>query len=272
MNKEIKGYYYFTYSREIDVLELLIKDSFFINNRKYFSRLFHCFGDPGTSIDLSTILGLLKNSCTQFLTVNTHNTKNVVIGYTNISLDDISKIIDIHQYTILNNTNLSRSWKEAVNRAIIGLSHSGSNIIKLEVLNKEYTLPINEEVIKAARILIAKGFEVWPLINANLHDAKELEYIGCSLVRVVGSPIGSLKGIENSLEIRRICQQLTIPVIVDGGIGHQSDVIKVMKLGATGVLVNKAIFSSENSVVTMCTLKYATIMGRILYLKENLHD
>lgn len=107
---EIEGRNHFIDLRENELRVLETEDTFLVNNRKYFSRLLHCFGDSGTSIDLSTILELLKKSGTQFLTVNTHNIKKaqnknaLFIGYTNISLDDISKLIDISEYTILNNT------------------------------------------------------------------------------------------------------------------------------------------------------------------------
>jgi len=256
---------------------LLNRDVFLVNNREYTSRLFQCFGDPHTVVTISIILKLLRKSGTQFLMINTHTIKKVksksalLLGYTNITLDQISKIIDTSAYTILINTNLAESEREAVSRAVLASSISGNNIIKLEVLNKEHTLPINKKVIKAAKTLISKGYEVMPLINANLQDAKELQEIGCSLIRVIGSPIGSMKGVKDSATIKEICQTLSIPVIVDGGIGSPQNVTKAMALGATGVLVNKAVFASKNPVFTIEQMKYATILGRMLYLKGRSH-
>lgn len=253
------------------------KDTFKVNNREYNSRLFHCFGEIETIVTIPLVLDLLQKSSTQFLTINTHdiekmrNKDALVIGYTNITMNQISKIIDKSAYTILLNTNLAESEKEAVNRAVLASSIGKSKIIKLEIMNKKHTLPINKKVIKAAEILISRGYEVMPLINPNLEDAKKLQEIGCSLVRVVGSPIGLMRGIEDSKTIKEICLSLTVPVIIDGGIGSPQDVIKGMKLGATGVLVNKAIFASDDPVLTIEQMRSATIIGRNLYLKGESH-
>ena len=106
------------------------EDTFFINNREYTSRFFHCFGDRDTIIDLPTVVSLLQKSGTQFLTLNTHhidekkNKDALVIGYTDITLERVSVSIDMSEYTVLINTNLAASSEEAVRRAILASSVS----------------------------------------------------------------------------------------------------------------------------------------------------
>ncbi|MBI4167943.1 MAG: hypothetical protein HY515_03235 [Candidatus Aenigmarchaeota archaeon] len=253
------------------------KDNYSVAGRIYSSRLFHCFGNPDIKLTVSTVKSLLENSCTQFLTLNTHNisTNNgmdsAVIGYTNINLHDISKVVDISKYTILVNINLAKTSKEAVERSVVSSELIGSKIIKLEVLNKEHTIPLNEEVKEAAKSLLKRGYEIMPLINPDLNDALKLQNMGCSLIRILGSPIGSMKGIENEKSLEEIFQQLKIPVILDGGVGCPQDAYNAMKLGATGVLVNKALFASSDPVQMIIKMKKAIIEGRLDYIHGGRH-
>ncbi len=248
-------------------------DNYSVAGRIYNSRLFHCFGNPDTKLTVSTIKSLLENSCTEFLTLNTHkiSTNNgvnsAVIGYTDINLNDISNIVDISKYTILVNINLAETSEEAIKRSVLSSELIGSKIIKLEVLGKEHTVPLNEDVKEAAKSLLKKGYEIMPLINPDLNDALELQDMGCSLIRVLGSPIGSMKGIENDKLLEEIFQRLEVPVILDGGVGRPQDAYNAMKLGATGVLVNKALFSSDNPVQTVINMKKAVIDGRLDYIR-----
>jgi len=63
-------------------------------------------------------------------------------------------------------------------------------------------LPDPIETLKAAEILIKKGFAVLPYINADPILAKRLEEIGCATVMPLGSPIGSGQGLLNLSNIR----------------------------------------------------------------------
>ena len=60
--------------------------------------------------------------------------------------------------------------------------------MKLEVIpDKKHLLPDPLETLKAAEILIKKGFAVLPYINADPILAKRLEEIGCATVMPLGS-------------------------------------------------------------------------------------
>jgi thiazole synthase len=63
-----------------------------------------------------------------------------------------------------------------------------------------------------------------------------------------GAPIGSGQGILNPNNIRIILEKLTVPVIVDAGVGTASDVTIAMELGAEGVLLNTGIAGAADPV------------------------
>ncbi len=87
-----------------------------------------------------------------------------------------------------------------------------NNFVKLEVIpDKKYLLPRSNRDLKAAEILIKKGFAVLPYINADPILAKRLEEIGCATVMPLGSPIGSGQGLLNLSNIRIIIENAKIP-------------------------------------------------------------
>ena len=67
--------------------------------------------------------------------------------------------------------------------------------------------------------------------------AKRLEDAGATSVMPAGAPIGSGQGILNPNNIRIILETLSVPIIVDAGVGTASDVTSAMELGCVGVLI-----------------------------------
>ena len=142
-----------------------------------------------------------------------------------------------------------------------------NNFVKLEVIpDKKYLLPDPIETLKAAEILIKKGFAVLPYINADPILAKRLEEIGCATVMPLGSPIGSGQGLLNLSNIGIIIENAKVPVIIDAGIGVPSEASQAMELGADGVLINSAIAQAENPPLMAQAINYGVKAGRQAFL------
>jgi len=139
--------------------------------------------------------------------------------------------------------------------------------VKLEVIpDKKYLLPDPIETLKAAEILIKKGFAVLPYINADPILAKRLEEIGCATLMPLGSPIGSGQGLLNLSNIRIIIENAKVPVIFDAGIGVPSEAAQAMEIGADGVLINSAIAQAENPPLMAQAINYGVKAGREAFL------
>ncbi len=80
-----------------------------------------------------------------------------------------------------------------------------------------------------------------------------------------GSPIGSGQGILNPNAIRIILETLTVPVIVDAGVGTASDVTIAMELGCAGVLLNTGIAYARDPVKMAHAMRHAWQAGRLAY-------
>ena len=173
----------------------------------------------------------------------------------------------IKEYTYLPNTAGCYTTDEAVRTLRLAREAGGGALVKLEVIGDEETLyPNVVETLEAARILVAEGFDVMAYTTDDLLVAKELEKIGCAAVMPLAAPIGSGLGILNPYNIQKIAETLTVPVLVDAGIGTASDATKAMELGCDGVLLNTAIAEANDPVQMAEAFKYAVKAGRAAYL------
>lgn len=82
----------------------------------------------------------------------------------------------------------------------------------------------------------------------------------------LAAPIGSGLGIQNRYNISFIKEAISVPVIVDAGVGCASDAAIAMELGADGVLTNTAIAMAKDPVMMAEAMKYAVIAGRKSFL------
>ena len=82
----------------------------------------------------------------------------------------------------------------------------------------------------------------------------------------LGAPIGTGLGIRNPINIRLIIEAMTIPVIVDAGVGTASDAAVAMELGVDGVLMNTAIAGASDPVAMAEAMKLAVGAGRQAHL------
>src|SRR5437763_3542462 len=171
----------------------------------------------------------------------------VTVALRRLDLDDPNQrtrldVIDWKRFRILPNTAGCQTAQEAVRIARLARSMGLSDWVKLEVIpDPRYLLPDPEETLKAARVLVAEGFQVLPYINADPVLAKKLEELGTVTVMPLGSPIGSGQGLQTVEQIRIIIEEARVPVVVDAGIGAPSDAALAMEMGAAAVLVNSAI-------------------------------
>ena len=140
-------------------------------------------------------------------------------------------------------------------------------LVKLEVLSRSETLyPNIVETIKAAEVLVKKGFKVMVYTSDDPIVAKELEMIGCECIMPLGSAIGSGLGIINDFNIKEIVKNANVPIIVDAGVGTASDACIAMELGCDGVLMNTAIACAKDPILMASSMKYAVQAGRQAYL------
>ncbi len=176
-------------------------------------------------------------------------------------------VISPSRYTLLPNTAGCHTADDAVRTCRLARELlDGHNLVKLEVISRSRTLyPDVVETLAAARTLVAEGFEVMVYTSDDPLIAIELEQIGCVAVMPLGAPIGSGLGLQNPYNIREILEQLSVPVIVDAGVGTASDATVAMELGCEGVLMNTAIAEARDPVKMATAMRLAIESGRLAF-------
>lgn len=166
---------------------------------------------------------------------------------------------------VLPNTAGCRTVKEAVTTAKMARELFNTNWIKLEVIGDDYNLqPDPVQLIEAARVLVAEGFEVLPYSTEDLVIAQRLIEAGCKVVMPWGAPIGSAQGLVNEYGLRILRARLPdVTLIVDAGLGRPSEAARVMELGFDAVLVNSAIALSRDPVAMGRAFADAVRAGRV---------
>jgi thiazole synthase len=204
--------------------------------------------------------------------IEASGTEIVTVAVRRVNISDRSKeslldYIDLKKYTLLPNTAGCYTADEAVRTCRLAREAGLTDFVKLEVLGDEKTLfPDNDELLKAAQVLIKEGFTVLPYTTDDPIVCKKLEDIGCAAVMPLGAPIGSGLGIRNPYNIRIILENATVPVIVDAGVGTASDAAIAMELGCDGVLMNTGIAGAKNPVAMAEAMNLAVRAGRLAHL------
>jgi thiazole synthase len=144
---------------------------------------------------------------------------------------------------------------------------TGIDLIKLEVIgDAQKTLyPDVIDTIKACEVLKKDGFTIMAYTNDDPIIAKRLEDAGADAIMPLAAPIGSGLGIQNRYNTVFIKEAVSVPVIVDAGVGCASDASIAMELGADGVLTNTAIACATNPMMMAEAMKHAVIAGRMSY-------
>jgi thiazole synthase len=163
----------------------------------------------------------------------------------------------------LPNTAGCETARDAVLTAELAREALATSWIKLEVIGDRETLyPDVNELIEAARTLVARDFVVLPYCNDDPVVCQRLADLGCVAVMPMGSLIGSGMGIANPANLEVICRRSPVPVIVDAGIGTASDAVIAMELGAAGVLLNTAVAKADDPVGMARAMRHAVVAGR----------
>ncbi len=151
--------------------------------------------------------------------------------------------------TLLPNTAGCHTARDAVLTAQLAREAFQTDWIKLEVIGDEDTLmPDAPELLRAAEELLADGFVVLPYTTDDPVLARRLADLGCAAVMPLGSPIGSGMGIRNPYNISLIRESVSVPVVLDAGIGTASDAALAMELGCDAVMAASAISRAEDPV------------------------
>ncbi len=180
--------------------------------------------------------------------------------------DDILRTIDPEEFELLPNTAGCYTADEAIRFARLGRAAGMSDWIKLEVIGDQDTLlPDTEGLLEATRVLVEEGFVVLAYTNDDLITALRLEDAGAAAVMPLASPIGSGLGLLNPLNIRLIKSRLSVPVIVDAGVGTASDACATMELGVDGILMNTALAEAADPVQMATAMSLAVNAGRLAH-------
>ncbi|RMF90637.1 MAG: thiazole synthase [Nitrospinota bacterium] len=234
------------------------KDNLKIANREFRSRL---------------IVGTGKYSSFEVMqkAIEKSGAEMVTVAIRRVNLADrgqgsLLDYLDLSKYTILPNTAGCYTAEEAVRTAMLAREAGLSDMVKLEVIGDEKTLfPDVTGLLKATEILVKEGFIVLPYTNDDPVTAKKLEDLGAAAVMPLGAPIGSGLGIRNPYNIRIILETVSVPVIVDAGVGTASDATIAMELGADAVLMNTAIAGAKDPLAMAEAMRYAVEAGRLAY-------
>jgi thiazole synthase len=185
-------------------------------------------------------------------TVATVAVRRVSAGVDGSLYDVLSSL----NFDLLPNTAGCKTAKDVITTAELAREAFETSRIKLEVIGDDVTLlPDPVATLDAAAKLVDRGFEVWAYTSDDLIIAQRLEQAGCVAVMPLGSPIGSGLGIRNPHAISLICERLSVPVLLDAGIGTASDAALAMELGCDGVLVASAITRATNPALMAAAIR-----------------
>ncbi len=228
-----------------------------IGGRSFTSRL---FVGTGKYPDFAVMEEAIEASGAEVVTVAVRRVK--IDG----SSDSLLAHLDPEKILILPNTAGCTTADEAIRTARLAREAGLPPFVKLEVIGDSKTLfPDNEGLLEATRVLVKEGFTVMPYTNDDLVVCKKLEQAGAACVMPLAAPIGSGLGIRNRHTLALLLDAVSIPVIVDAGVGTASDAAEVMETGADGVLMNTAIACAKDPVRMARAMRLAVEAGRLAY-------
>ncbi len=181
--------------------------------------------------------------------------------------ENLLDYLDPKTYKILPNTAGCYTAEEAIRTARLARSAGVSDMVKLEVIGDQRTLfPDNEALLEATEVLAKEGFIVLPYTNDDPIMARKLVDAGAAVVMPLAAPIGSGLGIRNPYNIQIIMETISVPIIVDAGVGTASDAAIAMELGCDGILMNTAIAGADHPIQMAEAMNHAVTAGRLAYL------
>jgi len=168
---------------------------------------------------------------------------------------------------VLPNTAGCHSLQEAITTAEMAREVFNTDWIKLELIGDDYTLqPDTLNLPEAASRLIKAGFKVLPYCTEDLVLCQRLVDVGCQAVMPWAAPIGTGKGPVNPSALRTLRERLSVPLIVDAGLGLPSHACQVMEWGYDAVLLNTAVALAQEPVVMAGAFADAVQAGHNAFL------
>jgi thiazole synthase len=180
-------------------------------------------------------------------------------------LTDVADELPVDDYVWIGTTSFAQSADSAWRTTEILHDMFGITTFKLDVRDQD-NQPDNRATIEVAGRLRRRGWEVMPFILPDLADAKALESLGCSALRLMSAPVHSGRGIPDPAALKRVITAVGIPTIVEGGLGSARHVTLAMELGADAVLVNTALVAAREPLVMAAAMRHAVEAGRLSYL------
>jgi thiazole synthase len=195
----------------------------------------------------------------------------VAVRRVNITNPNEENLLDYFKGTnikLLPNSAGCTTAEEAITLFRMVREATGIDLIKLEVIGDtaKTLYPDVMETLKACEVLARDGFTIMTYTNDDPIMAKRLEDAGSHAVMPLAAPIGSGLGIQNKYNVLFIKEAVSVPVIVDAGIGCASDAAIAMEIGADGVLTNTAIAQAKDPIAMARAMKYAVLAGRESFL------
>jgi thiazole synthase len=232
-------------------------DTLMLGGEKFDSRLL--LGTGGVP-SLEVLERAIAASETQLVTVALRRVETSTSG-------PLLSVLEKAKVKLLPNTAGCMTSREAVLTAKLAREAFGTEWVKLEVIGDERTLlPDPVELLDAAERLVADGFTVLPYTNDDPITARRLADVGCAAVMPLGAPIGSGLGIRNPHNISLIRESVTVPVILDAGIGTASEAAQAMELGCDAVLLATAVTKAADPELMASAMRDAVRAGRAAYL------
>lgn len=190
--------------------------------------------------------------------------QNLSSGETTNSFWDLLRQLGV---PVLPNTAGCHSVQEVITTAQMAREVFATPWIKLELIGDDYTLqPDTLNLVEAAIWLIKDGFKVLPYCTEDLVLCQRLVDAGCQAVMPWAAPIGTGKGPTNPYGLRTLRERLSVPMLVDAGLGLPSHACQVMEWGFDGVLLNTAVALAQDPVTMAGAFAAATQAGRDAYL------
>jgi thiazole synthase len=223
----------------------------------------------GTALHSRLLLGTggFRSMETLAAAVEASGTELVTVALRRIDPAQQGSLVDVLDrggVRLLPNTAGCFTARDAVLTAKLAREAFATDWIKLEVIGDERTLlPDAPALLEAAEALVDDGFVVLPYTNDDPILARRLEDVGCAAVMPLGSPIGSGMGLLNTYNLRLIRERVSVPMVLDAGVGTTSDAALAMELGADAVLCASAISRAEDPVAMARAIRAGVEGGRL---------
>jgi thiazole synthase len=235
-------------------VQTAIEDPLVIAGRTFRSRLI--LGTGGFP-RLDALADAIRASGTELVTVALRRVDPSQRG-------SIVDVIDEAGVQLLPNTAGCYTARDAVATARLAREAFETDWIKLEVIGDERTLlPDAPELLRAAEELVADGFVVLPYTTDDPVLGRRLQDAGCAAVMPLGSPIGSGMGIRNAYNLSILRERVSLPLVLDAGVGTASDAALAMELGCDAVLCASAISRAEDPIAMARAIRAAVEAGRL---------